>query len=349
MNAGSHASTLDRLHAWERKLYDEVKASEIVRKEYDAKCKILRNLESKAEKTSTVDKTRAAVKDLHSRIRVAIHRIDSISKRIEELRDKELQPQLEELIEGLNRMWEVMHECHKLQFQIMSASYNNSHARITMHSELRRQITAYLENELQFLSSSFTKWIEAQKSYLQAINGWIHKCVPLQQKSVKRKRRPQSELLIQYGPPIYATCDVWLKKLGTLPVKDVVDSIKSLAADTARFLPYQDKNQGKEPHSHIGGESADGLLRDDISEDWISGFDRFRANLIRFLGQLNSLSGSSVKMYRELRQAIQEAKNNYHRLNSQPQNGHLNYQSYHGHHHNSESQDEQSQSQSQVV
>jgi predicted nucleic acid-binding Zn-ribbon protein len=64
------------------------------------KCKILRNLESKAEKTSKVDKTRAAVKDLHSRIRVAIHRIDSISKRIEELRDRELQPQLEELIEG---------------------------------------------------------------------------------------------------------------------------------------------------------------------------------------------------------------------------------------------------------
>ena len=29
MNAGSHASTLDRLHAWERKLYDEVKVPSI--------------------------------------------------------------------------------------------------------------------------------------------------------------------------------------------------------------------------------------------------------------------------------------------------------------------------------
>jgi len=64
------------------------------------KCKILQQLESKGEKTSTVDKTRAVVKDLHSRIRVAILRIDSISKRIEELRDRELQPQLEELIDG---------------------------------------------------------------------------------------------------------------------------------------------------------------------------------------------------------------------------------------------------------
>ena len=80
----------------------ELQASEVVRKEYDMKCKILRHLESKGEKSNTIDKTRAVVKDLHSRIRVAIHRIDSISKRIEELRDKELQPQLEELIEGYN-------------------------------------------------------------------------------------------------------------------------------------------------------------------------------------------------------------------------------------------------------
>ncbi|XP_027331225.1 nitrate regulatory gene2 protein-like [Abrus precatorius] len=330
MISGSHASTLDRLYAWERKLYDEVKASEIVRKEYDMKCKILRQLESKEQKTSAVDKTRATVKDLHSRIRVAIHRIDSISKRIEELRDKELQPQLEELIDGLNRMWEVMYDCHRHQFQIMSAAYNDSHARISMHSELRRQITAYLENELHSLSSSFTKWIEAQKSYLEAINGWLHKCVHLQQKSSKRKRRPQTELR-HCGPPIYATCEFWLKNLSTLPVKDVVDSMKSLAADTARFLPRQDKNQEKGAHPpmsmwkpDIGGESADGLLRDDISEDWISGFDRFRESLIRFLRQLNVLSSCSVKMYTELRQVIQDAKKNYHRLNSQSQNGHLN-------------------------
>lgn len=64
------------------------------------KCKILRQLESKGESSHKIDKTRAVVKDLHSRIRVAIHRIESISKRIEDLRDTELQPQLEELIEG---------------------------------------------------------------------------------------------------------------------------------------------------------------------------------------------------------------------------------------------------------
>lgn len=47
-----------------------------------------------------IDKTRVAVKDLHSRIIVALHSVDSISKRIEKMRDEELQPQLVELVQG---------------------------------------------------------------------------------------------------------------------------------------------------------------------------------------------------------------------------------------------------------
>lgn len=85
----------------------------MVRREYDLKCKFLRQLESNAESSSKIDKTRAVVKDLHSRIKVAIHRIDSISKRIEELRDQELQPQLEELIEGYVLVLSLLLGLHK--------------------------------------------------------------------------------------------------------------------------------------------------------------------------------------------------------------------------------------------
>lgn len=316
MISGSHASTLDRLYAWERKLYDEVKASETVRKEYDAKRTILRQLESKGENSYQVDKTRAVVKDLHSRIRVAIHRIDSISKRIEEIRDKELQPQLEELIGGLSRMWEEMFKCHAHQSYIIDIACKRS-TKFSIQSESHRQITMHLENELYSLSSCFSKWIGAQKSYLKAINDWLMKCVILPEKNTKKRGRqlpPSSWTLRRIGPPIYATCGVWLEKLEALPSKDVVDSIKGLAAETAQFLPRQEKNQGKSSSLGLwkadnGSDSGINMLRDDTSEDFIPGFERFKSSLKGFLSQLNEFSRRSVEMYAELKKAIQDAKN----------------------------------------
>jgi predicted nucleic acid-binding Zn-ribbon protein len=79
-----------------------LQASGTICRQYDEKCRHLRNQESRGENQMSVDRTRAAVKDLYSRILVAIQRIDMVSKNIEDLRDKELQPQLEELI---GRYW----------------------------------------------------------------------------------------------------------------------------------------------------------------------------------------------------------------------------------------------------
>uniref|UniRef100_A0A2P2JPW1 Uncharacterized protein MANES_04G052500 n=1 Tax=Rhizophora mucronata TaxID=61149 RepID=A0A2P2JPW1_RHIMU len=324
MISGSHASTLDRLFAWEKKLYDEVKASAMVRRDYDAKCRYLRELESNGESSQKIDKTRAIVKDLHSRIRVAIQRIDSLSKRIEELRDKELQPQLEELIEGLSRMWEVMFECHRLQFNIISIAYNNENAKISVQAEAHRHITIHFGSELATLSSSFTKWIGAQKSYLQAINNWLHKCVFIPQKPSKRKRRQAPLSLRSKGPPIYATCGAWLEKLEALPAREVAESIKNLAAETTHFLPRQEKNQGKATdqtsrNADNGSDSAVNMLKDEASEDMVSGIERFRSSLEGFLGRLNQFAESSVKMYAELQKEIQEAKSKYEQIKSQSQ------------------------------
>ncbi|XP_024976332.1 nitrate regulatory gene2 protein isoform X2 [Cynara cardunculus var. scolymus] len=319
---GSHASTLDRLYAWEKKLYDEVKANQMIKKVYDQKRKLLRELESNGESSSRIDKTRAIVKDLHWRIGVAIHRIDSISRRIEDLRDKELHPQLEELIEGLRRMWEVMHECHKSQFLIIAAVQNNAHTKVLLQSDSGHQITVYLESELSTLSSSFTKWIGAQKAYVQSLDGWLHKCVPLQQ-STRKKRRNQPSLR-DYGPPIYVTCGVWLDKLENLPTKEVSDSIKDLAAEIDHFLPQQEKGQGVHhrsmPWQHVNKKddpAGVNLLREEVSEDRNVSFDRLRSRLEAFLAQLSKFSGLSVEMFTDLQKAIQEKKSRYAQIHSQ--------------------------------
>lgn len=78
----------------------QFQASEHIRKAYDQKCSQLRHQVAQDLSPRLIDKTRAVVKDLHSRVTVAIQSVDSISKRIENMRDEELLPQLVELIQG---------------------------------------------------------------------------------------------------------------------------------------------------------------------------------------------------------------------------------------------------------
>ncbi|EYU46134.1 hypothetical protein ABFS82_04G070500 [Erythranthe guttata] len=313
MVSGSHASTLDRLYAWEKKLYDEVKAGQVLRNNFDQKCKLLRQQESRGE---NADKTRAGVKDLHSRIGVAIHRIDSISKKIEEIRDKELQPQLEELIEGLRKMWEMMLQCHQLQFHVVSISLTPTAAaaKTTIHSDARRQIMIHLGNELNSLLSTFTKWIASQKLYVESIEKWLFKCVSIPQKPSKRNKRIKPPPIRNLGPPIYMICGAWLEMIDKLPAKGVADSIKDLAAEVAHFLPRQDKSSS---HGRSGTGGGDLGVSDEVAEEWVPFLDRFRTSLAGFLGQLNNFAESSVTMFGELQKAIEQAKNNYEQYKSQ--------------------------------
>lgn len=320
MNSGSHASTLDRLYAWERKLYDEVKASGIIRRKYDLKCRLLRHQESRGEIQYRIDKTRAAVKDLHSRIRIAIHRIDSISKRIEELRDKELQPQLEELIGGLTRMWEMMLDCHKNQYSIISVACDNGTTKVSIRSESHRQAATILEFKLNSLSSNFTKWISAQKTYLQAIDKWLHKCVfPLKQKS-SRRRPTEFDPKRDIAPPIFVTCKDWLALLNNLPTKEVADAIKDLVTMTTHFLPRQEKSHENSKSSFTlswkSGQSVGfkgDIHRNESPVDWSLNYDSLQSGLVVFFDRLKTFAESSVAGYRDLQASIDEQHSRYER------------------------------------
>lgn len=77
-----------------------VQAGDNIRKLYERKCTRLRNQDVRGDDGLMMDKTRAAVKDLYARILVAIRSAESISKKIQKLRDDELQPQILELLKG---------------------------------------------------------------------------------------------------------------------------------------------------------------------------------------------------------------------------------------------------------
>ncbi|TVU47252.1 hypothetical protein EJB05_06845 [Eragrostis curvula] len=322
MNAGSHASTLDRLYAWERKLYDEVKASSAICRQYDEKCRQLRHQESRGESQMSIDKTRAVVKDLHSRILVAIQRIDMISKNIEDLRDKELQPQLEELIGSLTRMWSTMLECHRNQHEIIKLVSNSGNMKVLIRSESQIQAALLLQVELNTLSSNFHKWIASHRSYLHSLNSWLLKCVKsLRRKKKSRKKKEADIPITNYAvAPIFKTCEDWIKLLDDLSKKEsddhsskkkeLEDAIKGLAADISRSVPGQERRRGNSKltislsrSGTLNGE-MDGVHRNYPPTD-------LQSSLETFLGKLEEFSHASLEMYVNLGEKINKAKEDY--------------------------------------
>lgn len=185
--SGSHHSTLDRLFTWEKKLYKEVKAGERLRLEYEKRMAHLRSQDEKGEEPSSVDKTRAALRSLHTRMKVSIHTVQSISRRIEVLRDEELHPQLMELVQGLSRMWRAMAERHKAQKRtIDDAKLLFLHHRVSAATAVALgppepntppPAAVALECEVRAWRSALEAWLSAQRAYARALAAWARRCL----------------------------------------------------------------------------------------------------------------------------------------------------------------------------
>ncbi|KAG2711846.1 hypothetical protein I3760_04G096500 [Carya illinoinensis] len=309
MIAGSHSSTLDRLYAWERKLYDEIKASESIRKEYDRKCDQLRQQFAKDCSSPVIDKTRAIVKDLHSQIRVAIHSVDSISKRIEKIRDEELQPQLLELIMGLTRMWKAMLECHHAQYITISLAYHSRASAGTPQGNTHVQIMSQLLYETECFGLSFADWINSLTSYVEALNGWLQNCI-LQPRERSRARKPLSPRRL-LAPPVFVLCRDWSAGLKALPSDELSNAIKTFLLEVHQLMEQQAEQPQKkqEPTDAENGEpeSKENQKDDDASSNLFS----IKTSLTKILDQLKKFSEASLKMYEDIRQQSETARIRY--------------------------------------
>lgn len=250
MISGSHASTLDRIYAWEKKLYDEVKAGERLRITYDKKCALLRHQDAKGEDHQLVDKTRAAIKSLHTGIKVSIQAIDSVSKRIQKLRDEELQMQLVELIEGWMQMWQVMLNCHQIQYRLSSSISGG------IPSVSNRQATIQLEHELHFWHTSFSNWINSQKSYVEALNGWLSKCIIPETGPSLKGRVPFSPRRVG-APLVFSICRDWCRAFEQIPDKAVVAAIRNFALDVRALWEQQDEEQRQKRRAEYVAKDLD--------------------------------------------------------------------------------------------
>uniref|UniRef100_A0A453NJB0 DUF632 domain-containing protein n=3 Tax=Aegilops tauschii subsp. strangulata TaxID=200361 RepID=A0A453NJB0_AEGTS len=185
----SHKESLDRLYAWEKKLYEEVRAGERVRLSYEKKVAQLRSQDANGAEPFAIERTRAAIRDLRTKLNISLASVDAVSRRIVAVRDDELLPQLAELIRGLARMWRVIGDAHRVMKRTADeASALLSSSAAGAEGGIRgpppppgptRAATAAgaLATELRGWRAALEAWAESQRGYAAALWGWARSCV----------------------------------------------------------------------------------------------------------------------------------------------------------------------------
>ncbi|XVE74109.1 hypothetical protein DITRI_Ditri11bG0172700 [Diplodiscus trichospermus] len=217
----SLCSTLDRLLAWEKKLYEEVKAREGVNIEHEKKLSALQSQEYKGEDETKIDKTRASITRLQSLIIVTSQAVSTTSTAIIELRDSDLVPQLVEICHGFKYMWGSMHQYHEVQNNIVQQVRGliNRSGKGDSTSELHRQATRDLESAVSAWHSSFCRLIKFQHDFIRSVHGWFKlTLLPVSNDNVDGNTEPSDA---------YAFCDEWKLALDGVPDTVASEAIKS--------------------------------------------------------------------------------------------------------------------------
>ncbi|KAI3731946.1 hypothetical protein L1987_63139 [Smallanthus sonchifolius] len=218
----SLCSTLERLLAWEMKLYQEVKAREGVKIEHEKKLSALQSQEYKGGDESKLIKTKASIKKLQSLIVVTSQAASTTSTAIVGLRDAELVPQLIELCHGLMYMWRSMNQCHEVQNHVVQQVRGlvNRSTKGESTSDLHRQATRDLEAVVSAWHTSFCRLIKFQRDLIKSLHGWF-------KLSLLPTNTEEANINGSQPSDVYLVFDAWKLALDGVPDTVASEAIKS--------------------------------------------------------------------------------------------------------------------------
>ncbi|XP_010519919.1 PREDICTED: uncharacterized protein LOC104799211 [Tarenaya hassleriana] len=235
----THATVLDKLLAWEKKLYDEVKQGELMKLEYQKKVSLLNRQKKRGASAETLEKTKAAVSHLHTRYIVDMQSMDSTVSEVNRLRDEQLYPKLVSLVQGMAKMWGNMCIHHDTQLKIVGdlkpLEICGSLKETTKHHHER---TRQFGNIVEEWHVQFERLVMHQKQYINALNSWLKlNLIPIEsslKEKVSSPPRPQR-------PPIQALLHTWHDWLEKLPDEVAKSAISSFAAVIKTILLHQEE------------------------------------------------------------------------------------------------------------
>ncbi|GJN34489.1 hypothetical protein PR202_gb23153 [Eleusine coracana subsp. coracana] len=237
----SHSSTVERLYAWEKKLFLEVKSYEGYKQEHDKKVGLLRKQEVKGVDYLKMEKNKMEMESLESKMLVATQSIETTTTEIIRLRESELFPQLLELVAGLMSMWRGMYECHQVQTHIVQQlEYLNSDRNTNPTSNVHRQAALQLEIEVDRWYSAFCSLVKSQRDYIYSLTGWLRL-------SLFCHHDPLSK--VHQNSDIYSLCEEWQLAIDRIPDKVASEGIKTLLTVIHAVVVQQAEEQKQKKRS----------------------------------------------------------------------------------------------------
>ncbi|XP_073119252.1 protein ROLLING AND ERECT LEAF 2-like isoform X2 [Henckelia pumila] len=233
----THATVLDKLLAWEKKLYDEVKAGEQMKLEYKKKVNQLNKLKQRGSNLEGLERMKAAVSHLHTRYIVDMQSMDSTVSEINRLRDEQLYPKLVALVDGLAAMWETMRAHHERKSEIVQAlrllgDSQSPKETSDHHFERTRELVGVIRDWHLNVDELMTQ----QREYIKAIHGWLKlNLIPidtnLNEKASSPGRSP--------NPPILKLVQAWNGYLDKSHDQAAKAAIMNFAATMETIWLYQ--------------------------------------------------------------------------------------------------------------
>ncbi|XP_047093024.1 protein ALTERED PHOSPHATE STARVATION RESPONSE 1-like [Lolium rigidum] len=233
------ATVVDKILAWEKKLYDEVKAGEIMKLEYQRKVALLNRQKKNNAGIDVLEKTKAAVTHLHTRYIVDMQSMDSTVSEIQHLRDNQLYQKLLDLADRMAKMWEDMHIHHANQLKtvldLKAADISDSNIETSAHHHSH---TRQLRDIVEKWTANFSDLMSHQKEYINALYSWLKlNLIPIES-SLKEKVASPPRM---QQPPVKALLQSWNEQLAKLPDDLARHAIISFRAVLDTILSVQDE------------------------------------------------------------------------------------------------------------
>ncbi|URD77571.1 hypothetical protein MUK42_02803 [Musa troglodytarum] len=258
MGYRSLASTLRTLYNWETKLYHEVKAEEKMSLQLNKSHKELTNLVKSGGNAHKIDSTEKLINNFSTEIGITIQVVESISRKINKLRNEELWPQITDLLLRLIRMWNGMLECHQMQWlaiseakrldlEISGGKLSGDHADEMMQ----------LEMEMLKWIGNFSAWVNAQRNYVKALNGWLLLHLHHEPEETADGVTPFSPGRIG-APLVFIVSNCWSQAMDWNSEREVLDAMQASAA----AMHHLWKQQNMEPNERMkASRDRDAWLR----------------------------------------------------------------------------------------